>query len=185
GVALAAGLRDQAGLHRAGRAEPDHRHAHGAQLMGHGQRREAVAAGTAGHQHDRARLGVFVHGAAHAKPPKVGSTREVPRPEAGVARGAVRTAAGRAATGDGAAGSSAAATGATASGRRRATWRSARSSSYDTRSSRPIAAQVIITLEPPEEISGRVRPLVGSRPRFTPTETKLCMPSHRPTPKAM
>ena len=42
----------------------------------------------------------------------------------------------------------------------------------DTRSSRPIATQVISTLEPPEEISGRVRPLVGSRPRLTPIETK-------------
>ena len=67
---------------------------------------------------------------------------------------------------------------------RSATWRWVRSSSYDTRSSRPIATQVIRMLEPPEEISGRVRPLVGSRPRFTPIETKLCMPIHSATPKA-
>jgi hypothetical protein len=68
----------------------------------------------------------------------------------------------------------------------RTAWRrSARLSSYDTRSSRPIATQVISTDEPPEEISGRVRPLVGRMPRFTPIETKVCMLIHRPMPKAM
>ncbi|MCU7376344.1 hypothetical protein PEC18_37640 [Paucibacter sp. O1-1] len=35
-------------------------------------------------------------------------------------------------------------------------------------------AQVISTDEPPELISGRVRPFVGSTPRFTPTETSAC-----------
>ena len=54
----------------------------------------------------------------------------------------------------------------------------------DTRSSRPSAAQVISTLEPPEEISGSVRPLVGSRPRFTPIETKLCRLIHSAMPNA-
>ena len=47
-----------------------------------------------------------------------------------------------------------------------------------------MATQLIITLEPPDEIMGRVRPLVGSRPRFTPMETKACRLIQKPTPKA-
>ena len=48
-----------------------------------------------------------------------------------------------------------------------------------------MATQVIITLEPPEDTSGRVRPLVGSTPRLTPIDTSACMPIHKATPKAM
>ena len=36
--------------------------------------------------------------------------------------------------------------------------------------------------EPPKLISGKVRPLVGSRPTFTPMLMKDCTPSQMPMP---
>ena len=38
--------------------------------------------------------------------------------------------------------------------------------------------------DPPKLISGRVRPLVGSRPMFTPMLMKDCTPNQTPMPMA-
>jgi hypothetical protein len=175
GVDRDAVLRNQAGFHAAFAAEPEHGNVARTQRLRDGEAGEDVPARAAGEDHHRMQVGVGGGACgAHAVLPKAfsntGSTRWrrrlVPRASA-VTSGKGCVVAGIAAAG------------ACASPRRRATWRCARSSSNDTRSNTPSAAQVSRTLEPPEEINGRVRPLVGSRPRFTPIETKLCSDIHR------
>src|SRR5690606_23520297 len=157
-------LRDQPGFHAALGAEPGHRHATIEQLARDREAREDVSTGTAGEDHHRTHGGVGYR-SAHPSLPITGSTRWRSRL---VPRVTLFTTAGLevGCDGNGWLVDGVPADGCAASPRRRATWRCARSSSYDTRSSSPIAAHVISTLEPPDEISGRVRPLVGSSPRL-------------------
>jgi hypothetical protein len=175
--------RHQPGFHAAVRAQPRDARAALAQRLRDRQAGEDMAAGTAGHdQHEgrgRVQRDLRNTGAAVAslRVPMPGSMRWrrrlVPRAPASDGSG------GCAVSGPGPAG------GWLARPRSLATCRAARSYSQETRSSRPIATQVISTLEPPEEISGRVRPLVGSMPRLTPIETKLCSAIHKAMPNAM
>src|SRR5690606_27029936 len=158
-------------------AQPGHVGAALAQRLRDRKAGEDVAAGTAGHDHHHGRARVQrVLLAMSSGAPMPGSTRWrrrlVPRLPASAGSGGCGVC-GTLPTGA-----------ALATPRSLATWRAARSYSQETRSSRPSAAQVISTLEPPEEISGRVSPWVGSRPRLTPIETKLCSAIHRAMPKA-
>ncbi len=41
-----------------------------------------------------------------------------------------------------------------------------------------------MTLDPPELMSGSVRPFVGKTPMFTPIDTSACRPMHKPMPNA-
>ena len=162
----------QARFHAAFRTQPHHRHVARAQRMRNRQAREDMAAGAAGHDHHRMHgRGSSLHAEAGSC---VGSTRLPPARRCQLRHVRRRLVHRR----------EAGFVGTLHFGALRARCRRRAVQLIADAQQQAQAAQVISTLEPPDEINGRVRPLVGRMPRFTPIDTKACRLIHRPRPNA-